>query len=172
MTAEDFEQFRQKAKRILGYMPIKTPCVTCRTPDAEIPKTSKLLNKKCLIRRRVDKAGVANCAYCARFPCDTLKATAAAWNRETIEAKLGTPLSEEEYRLFVAPFEGMKRLETIRASLKPDAIVEPAKVSASKISIVAFTENMPFSNQDVAAFKAVHRFTGELGTVLFETERH
>jgi hypothetical protein len=162
MTAEDFEQFRQKAKRILGYMPIKTPCVTCRTPDAEIPKTSKLPNKKCLIRRRVDKAGVANCAYCARFPCDTLKATAAAWNRETIEAKLGTPLSEEEYRLFVAPFEGMKRLETIRASLKPDAIVEPAKVSASKISIVAFTENMPFSNQDVAAFKAVHRLLANL----------
>ena len=56
MTDEDFERYRQEAKRILGYMPIKTPCVTCGTPDAEIPQKSKLPNKKCLIRRCVDKA--------------------------------------------------------------------------------------------------------------------
>ena len=141
MSAEDFEQYRQKAKRILGYMPIKTPCVTCQTPDAEIPKESKLPNKKCLIRRCVDKTGVANCAYCARFPCDTLKATAAAWNRENIEAKLGTPITEEEYHSFVEPFEGIHRLKVIRASLKSDEIVEPVKAPASQTRIVAFPKN-------------------------------
>lgn len=162
MTTEEFERYRNEAKRLLGYMPIKTPCVTCRTPDAEIPKESKLPNRKCLIRRCVDKAGVANCAYCTRFPCDTLKATAAAWNRETIEAKLGTPISEEEYHSFVEPFEGIKRLSAIRASLKPDEIVEPAKVSVSKTRIVDFPENVSFSNQDVAAFKAVHSLLANL----------
>jgi hypothetical protein len=50
MTAEDFERHRNNAKRILGYMPIKTPCSTCQTPDAKIPKESKLPNRKCLIR--------------------------------------------------------------------------------------------------------------------------
>jgi hypothetical protein len=162
MTAEEFEQFRQNAKRILGYMPIKTPCVICQTPDAEIPKKAKLPNRRCLIRRCVDTAGVANCAFCSRFPCDTLKATAAAWNRETIEAKLGAPISEEEYNLFVEPFEGITRLEAIRASLRPDEIVEPAKISASKTRIADFPENLPFPKQDVASFKAVHSLLANL----------
>jgi hypothetical protein len=161
MSAEEFEQFRQKAKKILGYMPIKTPCVTCRTPDAEIPKESKLPSRKCLIRRCVDKTGVANCSYCTRFPCDTLKATAAIWNRENIEAKLGAPLSEEEYHSFVEPFEGIKRLETIRGSLRPDEIVEPAKVS-TKIRIVDFPRDLSFSKEERASFKAVHNLLSNL----------
>jgi hypothetical protein len=162
MSAEDFEQYRQKAKRILGYMPIKTPCVTCQTPDAEIPKESKLPNKKCLIRRCVDKTGVAKCAYCARLPCDTLKATADAWNRENIEAKLGTPITEEEYHSFVEPFEGIHRLKVIRASLKSDEIVEPVKAPASQTRIVAFPKNLPFSKKATASFEAVHNLLAGL----------
>jgi len=162
MTAEDFEQYRNEAKRILGYMPIKTPCVTCQTPDAKIPKKSKLPNRKCLIRRCVDKTGVANCAYCSRFPCDTVKATAGAWNRESIEAKLGAPLSEEEYHSFVEPFEGIRRLEAIRASLKPNEIVEPAKVPTSETRIANFPENLPFSKEEIASFKAVHKLLSTL----------
>jgi len=162
MTAEEFEQYRQNAKKILGYMPIKTPCVTCQTLDAEMPKAAKLPNKKCLIRRCVDTAGVVNCAYCARFPCDTLKATAGAWNRETIEAKLGAPISEEEYHVFVEPFEGMKHLSAIRVSLKPEEIVEPAKMPASKTGAVAFPENIAFSKEETAAFKAVHRLLAKV----------
>lgn len=162
ITAEDFEQYRNEAKRILGYMPIKTPCATCQTPDAEIPKESKLPNRKCLIRRCVDKTGVANCAYCSCFPCDTLKATAGAWNRENIEAKLGAPISEEEYHSFVEPFEGISRLESIRASLKPDEIVKPAKVPASESRIAAFPENLPFSKAEIESFKAVHSLLANL----------
>jgi hypothetical protein len=160
MTAQEFEQYRNNAKKILGYTPIKTPCVTCQTPDEEIPKTSKLPSKKCLIRQCVDKAGVVNCAYCSRFPCDTLKATAGLWNRESIEAKLGVPISEENYHSFVEPFEGIRRLEVIRASLNPDEIVNPPKVAASKIRIVDFPENLSF--KDVASFKAVHKLLAKL----------
>lgn len=162
MTAEDFERYRNNAKRILGYMPIKTPCSTCQTPDAKIPKESKLPNRKCLIRRCVDKTGVANCAYCSRFPCDTVKATAGAWNRESIEAKLGAPLSEEEYHAFVEPFEGISRLQAIHASLKPEEIVEPAKVLTSETRIADFPENLPFSKEETASFKAVHKLLGTL----------
>ncbi|MBN1244890.1 DUF3795 domain-containing protein [Candidatus Bathyarchaeota archaeon] len=162
MTAKDFEQYRNDAKRILGYMPIKTPCVTCQTPDSEIPKESRLPNRKCLIRRCVDKTGVPNCAYCASFPCDTLKATAGAWNRESIEAKLGAPISEEAYHSFVEPFEGIKRLEAIRASLKPDEIVEPAKIPTSETRIADFPRNLPFSKEETASFKAVHNLLANL----------
>jgi len=161
MDAKEFEQYRNKGKKILGYMPIKTPCATCQTPDAEIPKTSKLPSRKCLIRQCVDKTGVANCAYCSRFPCDTLKGTAGLWNRESIEAKLGATLSEEDYNSFVKPFEGMDRLGAIRSSLKPDEIVEPAKVSTSKTRIVDFPENLPFK-EETGSFKAVHNLLATL----------
>ena len=113
MTTEEFENYRNKCKEILGYMPIKTPCVTCQTPDEKIPKTSKLPNKKCLIRQCVDKSRVENCAYCSLFSCYTLKATAGLWNRESIEAKLSSPISEETYRSYVEPFKGLKRLAAI-----------------------------------------------------------
>ncbi len=156
MTAEEFDRYRNNAKRILGYMPIKTPCLTCRTPDSEIPKGSKLPNRRCLIRQCVDKTGVANCAYCSRFPCDTVEATGGVWNRESIEEQLGAPISDEEYHVFVEPFEGISRLETIRALLKPEEIVEPAKVAESETRIADFPESLPFSKEETASFKAVH----------------
>lgn len=157
MTAEGFEHYRNNAKRILGYMPIKTPCVTCQTPDSKIPKGSKLPPRKCLIRQCVDKTGIANCAYCSRFPCDTVKATGGAWNRKKIEEKLGAPISEEEYHAFVKPFEGINRLEAIRASLRSEDIVEPAKAPVSETKIVDFPENLPFSKEKTASFEAVHK---------------
>jgi hypothetical protein len=162
MTAEDFERYRNNAKKILGYMPIRTACPTCQTLDAKIPKESKLPNRKCLIRRCVDKTGVANCAYCSRFPCDTVKATAGAWNRKIIEAKLGAPISEDEYHAFVEPFEGMSRLEAIHASLKPEEVVEPAKAPTSETRIADFPQNLPFSKEEIAAFKAVHKLLATL----------
>jgi len=157
MTADEFEQYRNNAKKILGYMPIKTPCLTCQTPDSRIPKGSKLPPRKCLIRQCVDKTGVANCAYCSRFPCDTVKATGDVWTRKKIEEKLGAPISEEEYHAFVEPFEGISRLEALRASLSPEQILEPAKAPAFETKIVDFPENLPLSKDEKASFKAVHK---------------
>ncbi|UCH38278.1 MAG: DUF3795 domain-containing protein, partial [Candidatus Bathyarchaeota archaeon] len=117
MSPEEFEQYRNNAKRILGYMPIKTPCLTCQTPDSQIPKGSKLPNRRCLIRQCANKSELENCAYCARFPCDAVEASGGVWTREVIEKKLGTTISDEEYTIFVEPFEGIKRLETVRATL-------------------------------------------------------
>ncbi|MDQ1279080.1 MAG: hypothetical protein QG670_340 [Thermoproteota archaeon] len=156
MTAKDFDQYRNNAKRILGYMPIKTPCPTCQTPNSKIPAASKLPNLRCLIRQCVDKSGIANCAYCKRFPCDTVKATGGAWHRKSIEERLGTPISEEEYHMFVEPFEGISRLMTIRATFRSEEIVEPA-IAHIKTEIAGFPENLPFPKDEKASFKAVHK---------------
>ncbi len=162
MTAEEFERYKKNAKRILGYMPIKTPCLTCQTADSKIPKGSKLPNRKCLIRQCVDKTGVANCAYCSRFPCDTLKATSGVWNRENIEKKLGEPISEEEYHTFVESFEGISRLEEIHTSLKPEEIVKPAQAPTSETRIAYFPENLPLSKEETASFKAVYKLLANI----------
>lgn len=155
MTAPEFEEYRNKAKYILGYMPIKTPCVTCQTPDDQIPSGAKLPNRKCLIRQCVEKTKIENCAYCSRFPCDTLQATAGIWNRKSIEDKRGLLLSEQDYHVFVVPFEGINRLGAIRASLSQEVIVEPAKISTPN-KVVTFPDKLSFSAKETAAFKAVH----------------
>ncbi len=157
MTSEEFERYRNNAKRILGYMPIKTPCSTCQTPDSKIPKESKLPNRKCLIRQCVDKTGIVNCAYCSRFPCDTMKATAGAWNRDNIEKKLGELISEEDYHAFVEPFEGINRLEDRRSSINPEEILEPFKLPTSKIRIADFPEHLLLSKEETTLFRAIHK---------------
>jgi hypothetical protein len=72
-------------------------------------------------------------------------------------------LSEEEYHVFVEPFEGISRLEAIRGSLGRERIVEPEKAPKSKIRIVDFPLNLPFSEERVASFKAVHKLLASLG---------
>jgi hypothetical protein len=90
-----------------------------------------------------------------------VKATAGLWNRQSIEAKLGASISEKEYHSFIEPFEGITRLETIRASLQPEQIVDPAKASASKNRISDFPENLPFK-KELAAFRAVYKLLATL----------
>ena len=157
MTATEFEQFKEKAKAILGYQPIQKACVTCQTPDEEIPKDSRLPSRNCLIRQCVDKTGVANCAYCARFPCQAEKNTGGLWNRKMFEKKLGRPISEADYHAFIEPFEALTRLEGIRAKLKPEEIVEPPKTLVAKMKIFEFPRNLPFSKEETEAFRTVHR---------------
>jgi len=157
MTAEEFEQYKRRAKEILGYTPMKTPCLTCQTPDEEIQKGSKLPPRSCLVRQCVDKTGVMNCAYCSRFPCEHAKDTGGAWNRQKIEEKLGRTISEEDYHTYVEPFEALTRLKSIQASLKPEEIVEAAKLPPIKTEIVDFPERSARSQEETAAFRAVHQ---------------
>ena len=156
MTTEEFEQYKKRAKEILGYTPMKTPCPTCQTPDEEIPKGSKLPPRNCLVRHCVDKIGVENCTYCSRFPCEGVKDTGGSWNREKFEEKRGAPISEEDYHAFIEPFEGLQRLESIRASLSPKEIVDAPKVPPLKTKIVDFPKNLSFSKEETAAFEAVY----------------
>jgi hypothetical protein len=86
-----------------------------------------------------------------------LEATSGVWNRKNIEKRLGAPISEEEYHVFVEPFEGISRLQSVRASLRQEEILELAKVPGSETKIVDFPENLRFSKEETASFKAVHR---------------
>ena len=157
MTTEEFDQYKKRAKRILGHTPMKTPCLTCQIPEEDKPKGQKLPSRSCLVRRCVDKIGVENCAYCSRFPCGQVRDIAGAWNREFFEKKLGAPIPEEDYVAFVRPFEGMRNLEEIRASLGPDDIVDAPIVPPPKPKIVDFPEKLSFAKEETVAFKTLHQ---------------
>ena len=157
MTDDEFVQFRKRAKKILGYQPMEKPCPTCQTTDEEIPKGSKLPPRNCLVRQCANKIGVENCAYCSRFPCGHVRDLGMSWTREKFEEKLGTPISEEDYLAFVEPFEGLKHLEEIRASLRQEDIVEAPTVPPLKTKIVDFPGDLPFSEDETKAFKTLHQ---------------
>ena len=162
MTTKEFERYKKRAKEILGHKPLKTPCFTCQTADEEIPKGAKLPPRNCLVRQCVDRSGVKNCAYCSRFPCEGMKSIAGAWNREFFEEKHGAKIPEEDYRAFIKPFEAMKRLKEIRASLNPDDIVEAPAVPQLEIKVVDLRRDLPFSKKETAAFKILHQVLADV----------
>jgi hypothetical protein len=158
MSSEEFGQYRKDAKKILGYQPMQKPCPTCQTPNEMIPKGSKLPPRNCLVRKCVDRIDVENCAYCSKFQCEAVKDTAGSWNRKKFEEKHGGPISEEDYRKFIEPFEGLQRLKTIRASIRPEDIVHATKAPPLRAKITEFPEDLPFSKEETTALKEVHEF--------------
>lgn len=157
-TDEEYQQFKDKCKQVIGFRPTESyqNCLGCHTPDEEIPKESRIPLRNCLIRRCVDKLGVKNCAYCSRFPCGYIK-DSQIWTREKFEAKHGAPIPEEDYLTFIEPFEGLKHLETIRATLKPEEIVEVVKVPPLKTRIIEFPKDISLSEEETTTFKVLHQ---------------
>jgi len=84
--------------------------------------------------------------------------------RERTAARLGTPIPEEDYLTFIEPYEGLKHLDEIRASLVPEDVVEMTKVSV-KPKLVDFPDDLSFSKEETSAFGALHRLVAAVGAV-------
>ncbi|MBU7032835.1 MAG: DUF3795 domain-containing protein [Theionarchaea archaeon] len=157
-TEEEYTQFRKRCKAVLGYSPttnVFQNCVGCQTPDEEIPEGAKIPLRNCLVRKCVDALGIENCAYCSRFPCGYIQMRGTEWNRENIEAKRGS-LSEEDYLLFVEPFEGLNHLETVHRTISPDKIIQAITVPPLKLKVVDFPEAISLPEDETTAFRKLH----------------
>jgi hypothetical protein len=84
------------------------------------------------------------------------------FSREKVEARLGTPVPEEDYLAFVEPYEGAKHLDGIRASLGPEDIVEMTPVSLEP-RLADFPDALPFSEGEKVAYEALYRLLGAIG---------
>jgi hypothetical protein len=130
-------------------------CDGCQAPDDESP----VRYRDCYVRRCAVKNGVETCAHCSAYPCEDVKnlhEPQEAGARERIAARLGTPIPEEDYLTFIEPYEGLKHLDAIRASLGLEDIVEMTKVSV-KPRIVDLPDDLPFSEEERSAFERLHR---------------
>jgi hypothetical protein len=139
------------------------PCDGCQTPDDENPV--RYLN--CYVRKCAVRNGVETCAHCSGYPCEDVKnlhAMQKAGARERIAARLGTPVPDGDYLAFIEPYEGIKHLDAIRASLGPEDIVEVTKVSA-RPKLVDFPNDLPFSREETSAFEALHRLLAAVESV-------
>jgi hypothetical protein len=74
-----------------------------------------------------------------------------------VATRLGAPISDEDYRRFIAPYEGVTHLKALRATLNPAAIVKAAKAPPLEARIVEFPRTLPFSASQTAGFKQLHR---------------
>jgi hypothetical protein len=138
-------------------------CDGCQAPDDENP----VRYQSCYVRQCAARNGVETCAHCSGYPCEDVKnlhEIQRAGARERIAARLGTPIPGEDYLAFIEPYEGIKHLDEIRASLGPEDIVEMTRVSV-KPKLAGFPDDLPFSKEETAAFQALHRILAAVESV-------
>jgi hypothetical protein len=126
-------------------------CDGCQAPD-ENPV--RYLN--CLVRKCAQHNSAETCANCASYACEELLGSipAADW-RDGITNRLGAPIPKEDDLAFVAPYECLRNLDTLRASLDPEQIVEPSRL-AVRFRTVDLPEYLPLPHEKRAAIQALH----------------
>jgi hypothetical protein len=163
-TDEDRQRCSDGWYRYLGFRlsPGKLRlCDGCQAPDDENP----VRYQNCYVRKCAVRNGVETCAHCSAYSCEDVKnlhEIQRVGARERIAARLGAPIPEEDYLAFVEPYEGIKHLEAIRASLGPQDIVEMTKVSV-KPGVADFPDDLSFSEEETSAFEALHRLLATVG---------
>jgi hypothetical protein len=133
-------------------------CDGCQAPDDEKPV--RYLN--CLVRKCALHNGAKTCAHCAAYPCEELlgRVPGPDW-RDGIVARLGTLIPEEDDLAFVAPYEGLRHLDALRAFLDPEAIVEPSRLTV-RFRTVELPDDLPLSQEERGAYAALHRLLAAL----------
>ncbi len=169
-TDEDRQRCSDGWEKYLGFRlsPGKLRlCDGCQAPDAENP----VRYQNCYVRRCAVTNGVETCAHCSAYiQCEDVgKVSLPADAREKIAARLAIPIPEEDYLTFIEPYEGIKHLDEIRASLGVEEIVGPTKPPPFKPKTVDFPEDLPFSKEETSAFKTLHRLIRTINTVDADT---
>lgn len=163
-TDEDRQRCSDGWGTYLGFRPSPDKlrlCDGCQAPDDENP----VRYQNCYVRKCALKNSVATCAHCSAYPCkDVSRVSLSADARERTAARLGAPIPEEDYLAFIEPYEGLKHLDEIRASLAPEDIVEMTRVSV-RPRIIGFPDDLSFSKEETPAFESLHRLLAAVEAV-------
>lgn len=84
-------------------------CDGCMTDDSENPVR---ITKDCKIRPCAISKGLQNCGLCEHYPCQDLEKKFV--ERSKVEARYGAPIAEEDYQLFIMPYESRQVLDKIK----------------------------------------------------------
>ncbi len=92
---------------------------------------------------------IKNCAYCSEFPCqDSPKYLDSVYKIE------GT-IPEEDYKKFIAPWDGTRILEKFRETLPKDQIVNMKSYSVN-LKIVSFPKDIELADEELSKYRKVH----------------
>ncbi|MDY7079349.1 MAG: DUF3795 domain-containing protein [Chloroflexota bacterium] len=138
-------------------------CDGCPVPVEENPV--RYFKRGCNVRKCAVFNGIESCARCSAYLCeDVQRYFTWADDREKHIAQLEAPLPEEDHFFFIEAFDHRKHLDAIRASLALEDIVEMKAVS-TKPRLVAFPDDLPFTEKEMVGFEALHRLIGAIDAV-------
>jgi hypothetical protein len=133
-------------------------CDGCQTPDEQNPV--RYIN--CYVRKCAMQNNVETCAHCSEYPCPELIKMQLPVNvREEISSKLGIQIPEQDYLIFIEPYEGIKHLDQIRTTLNVSDIVKAQKKSAIA-RIKEFPANWSISAKKISTFKTIYHLLATL----------
>ncbi|MHA2005203.1 MAG: DUF3795 domain-containing protein [Candidatus Thorarchaeota archaeon] len=169
ISEEGWEDYKDAAKKYVGFTPTAKPCQSCQTPNENLAKDVGVHNfvRGCLARECATYNEIQNCAYCSRYPCDWIEAHIGEISRENTSERLGEPVPDWAYEQFIEPFQGKAHLDVIRASLGSDEIVESKTVKIPVKKLVEFPENAKISAIKQSDLRAAYDFMLTLATTRF-----
>jgi hypothetical protein len=148
---------------------LKASSVRCRGCQAPEPwKDGYLLpDRGCVIRPCAVESGAKTCANCSAFPCGV---HGRDIDRAQVAERLGETIPEDDYLVFIEPYERVKHLEEIRAALAPeDALVPPAAVKPIRARVARFPDDLPLPKEEAAALAAVHKLIVDIQSARADT---
>jgi hypothetical protein len=72
-----------------------------------------LIDKNCPVRPCVIEKGLEDCSECDQYICEKLKERLVIC--EEVKTRMGGEIPEDEYLMFIRPYENKRRLEALRA---------------------------------------------------------
>jgi hypothetical protein len=127
------------------------PCAGCQATEGY------LYIRNCAVRLCAQYNDLEDCAYCAVFPCRDVPTVSVPEDyRDTVEARLGEPVPEPDYLVFIEPYEGIKHLEAIRSLLDRGQLVEPAPVTPLRTRVAAFPDLLETLPESQGAFRSLY----------------
>jgi hypothetical protein len=133
---DDKREWIAQGMRYVNWHPkpeILRACAGCQTEEGfhYLPK--------CQVRQCAQYNQLETCADCGIFPCREVPRVSLSTDyRERAEERLGEPIPEEDYLVFIEPHEGIKHLKAIRAGISPQDLVPPKKVLPLRTRVAPF----------------------------------
>ncbi|MFQ5910704.1 MAG: DUF3795 domain-containing protein, partial [Thermoplasmata archaeon] len=157
-TDEDKQRCSDGWHRYFGVRLRPDLCYCPGCQSTEPRKSGAVLpDSSCYVRPCAKKTGAKTCAHCPSYPCEELKTRTPGEDfREILAQRTGEPIPEDDYIAFVKPYEGLKHLAEIRASLKSEDIVQKPKVPPIRARIAKFPDDLSLSGREREAFTALH----------------
>jgi hypothetical protein len=145
--------------------PERCYCDGCQTPDDQNP-ILVLGRSGCRVRRCATHNGIPTCAHCAAYPCEALQAQLfEPGTREQVAERLGQPVSEDDYLIFVEPYDMKPHLDKVRVSLSAQDIIAPLKPAAHRFKTVGFPAHLPLAAEELAGLQTVQGLLSALNVV-------
>jgi hypothetical protein len=91
--------------------PAQLHCEGCASND----KNAKVADSSCPVRPCALEKGYNTCAECDEYICDKLKTRACAYQPVLEKFSVGIP--DEDFQIFIKPYQGDKNLNDLRSKI-------------------------------------------------------